>query len=53
MYIKNSGEIAQNLLKKGIIVRDMASYGFDALRITIGTPKQNDKLLKTLKGMIS
>jgi histidinol-phosphate aminotransferase len=53
LYIKNSSEIAQNLLKKGIIVRDMASYGFEALRITIGTPKQNDKLLKTLKGMIS
>jgi histidinol-phosphate aminotransferase len=31
----------------------MASYGFDALRITIGKPQQNDKLLKTLKGMIS
>ena len=31
----------------------MAGYGFEALRITIGTPEQNNKLLKTLKGMIS
>ena len=53
LYVKNSTQIAQNLLKKGIIVRDMASYGFDALRITIGTPTQNDIVLKTLKGMIS
>jgi len=53
LYIKNSTKIAENLLKKGIIVRNMASYGFDALRITIGTPEQNDKLLNTLKGMIS
>jgi histidinol-phosphate aminotransferase len=53
LYVKNSTEIAENLLKKGIIVRNMASYGFDALRITIGKPEENDKVLKTLKGMIS
>jgi histidinol-phosphate aminotransferase len=53
LYIKNSTAVAENLLKKGIIVRNMASYGFDALRITIGTPEQNDRLLNTLKGMIS
>jgi histidinol-phosphate aminotransferase len=53
LYIKNSTEVAENLLKKGIIVRNMAGYGFEALRITIGTPEQNNKLLKTLKGMIS
>jgi len=53
LYIKNSTQIAQKLLKKGIIVRNMASYGFDALRITIGKAEENDKLLKTLKGMIS
>ena len=48
-YIKNSTKIANELLKKGIIVRDMASYGFDALRITIGKPEENDKLLSTLR----
>ena len=53
LYINNSTDIAQKLLKKGIIVRNMASYGFDALRITIGTPEQNDRLLNTLKGLIS
>jgi len=53
LYIKNSTKIAENLLKKGIIVRNMASYGFDALRITIGKPEENNKLLETLKGMIS
>jgi histidinol-phosphate aminotransferase len=53
LYIKNSTFIANELLKKGIIVRDMASYGFDALRITIGKKKENKKLLSTLKGIIS
>lgn len=53
LYVKNSTDIAQNLLKKGIIVRDMASYGFDALRITIGKKEENEKVLTTLKGLIS
>jgi len=48
-YIKNSTKIANELLKNGIIVRDMSSYGFDALRITIGKPEENDKLLNTLR----
>ncbi len=47
-YVKNSTKIANELLKKGIIVRDMASYGFDAIRITIGKQKENDKVLKIL-----
>jgi histidinol-phosphate aminotransferase len=49
LYIPNSTEIANKLLKKGIIVRDMASYGFDALRITVGKPEENEKVIKTLR----
>jgi len=49
LFIKNSTKIANELLKKGIIVRDMASYGFSALRITIGKPEENDKVLKVLR----
>ena len=49
LFIKNSTKIANELLKKGIIVRDMASYGFEALRITIGKPEENDKVLKILR----
>ena len=48
LYIPNSTKIANELLKRGIIVRDMASYGFDALRITIGKPWENDKIIKIL-----
>jgi len=49
LFVENSTEIAQELLKKGIIIRDMASYGFSAIRITIGKPEENDKLLKILR----
>jgi len=49
LYIPQSTKIADELLKRGIIVRNMASYGFDALRITIGKPEENDKVIKTLR----
>ncbi|HEX5710888.1 MAG TPA: histidinol-phosphate transaminase [Sulfuricurvum sp.] len=40
---KNSSQIAQELLKKGMIVRDLSSYGLNAIRVTIGTSIQNDR----------
>lgn len=45
---KNSSKISELLLKKGIIVRDLASYGINSIRITIGTPTQNDRVLEVL-----
>ena len=45
----DSTAISNALLKKGIIVRNLKGYGLNAIRITIGLPKQNDKLLKTLE----
>jgi histidinol-phosphate aminotransferase len=44
----NSKMIAQKLLEKGVIVRDMTGYGFNALRITIGTHEQNTRLFGIL-----
>jgi len=35
-------------MKKGIIVRDLASYSLNAIRVTIGLKEQNDKLLTEL-----
>ncbi|MDD2383240.1 MAG: histidinol-phosphate transaminase [Sulfurospirillaceae bacterium] len=43
---KNSGEIAQKLMEKGIIVRNLGSYGMNAIRITIGTPEQNSRFFE-------
>lgn len=45
----NSSTIATNLMKKGIIVRDLTSYGLNAIRITIGTKEQNSRLLEEFK----
>ena len=43
-----SKEIAQKLLERGVIVRDMTGYGFNAIRITIGTQEQNTKVFEAL-----
>ena len=47
-----SMDIAQELLKKGVIVRDMTGYGFNALRITIGTKEQNTKVFDILDSVL-
>ena len=44
----SSKQIAQKLLEKGVIVRDMTGYGFNAIRITIGTDEQNTKVFTIL-----
>jgi len=48
----DSTEIADKLLREGVIIRNLASYGMNAVRITIGTKEQNDRLFKVLKKVI-
>ncbi len=50
---KSSKNMAQILLKKGIIIRDLTSYGVNGIRVTIGTPKQNERFLKTFKEVLT
>lgn len=48
---KHSSDIAQKLMEKGIIVRNLGAYGMNAIRVTIGTPEQNKcffELFKTI-----
>ena len=46
---KNSAAIAQKLMEKGIIVRNLGSYGMNAIRVTIGTPEQNARFFELFK----
>lgn len=43
-----SKDVALNLLKRGVIVRDLTSYGINAIRITIGSKNQNTRVFKVL-----
>jgi histidinol-phosphate aminotransferase len=52
IFLKNSTKISDELLKKGLIVRNLAGYGLDAIRITIGTETQNKRVFKILGEMV-
>jgi histidinol-phosphate aminotransferase len=46
---KDSTRVYEQLLKLGLIVRPMASFGLEqALRITVGTPEENARLIGAL-----
>ncbi|MFA6188063.1 MAG: histidinol-phosphate transaminase [Sulfuricurvum sp.] len=49
---KNSSEIAQALLKKGMIIRDLSSYGLNAIRVTIGTQVQNSRFFELCEPLL-
>jgi histidinol-phosphate aminotransferase len=36
-------------MKKGIIIRNLKSYGLNAVRITIGMKEQNDRLFEVFE----
>ena len=52
IFVNDSTKLADDLLKIGIIVRNLAGYGLNAVRITIGSSSQNDKVLEILNKMI-
>lgn len=49
----DSTYIADELLKRGVIIRNLASYGMNAIRVTIGTSRQNDVFFKNFVEVIS
>ncbi len=53
--IENATEIYRSLLKKGIVLRNRSGmlYCSSCLRITIGTPDENTRMLSELKDVIS
>jgi len=52
-FARDSRTVFEALQRKGIITRPIKEYGFPhALRITIGTDKQNRKLIRALKDVL-
>lgn len=46
---RDSNEIFQALLRKGVIVRPMAEYNYPKyIRVTIGTPAENERFIRSL-----
>lgn len=52
---RKAGEVSESLLKRGIIVRDCTSFrgaGESLIRITVGTQKQNRKVIEALSSIL-
>jgi histidinol-phosphate aminotransferase len=43
---QNSTTLANELLKRGMIVRDLSGYGMNAIRVTVGKPEQNSRFFE-------
>ena len=52
IFVKDSLKLADVLLRKGIIVRNLSGYGLNAIRVTIGTNKQNSRVLEVLDRLL-
>jgi histidinol-phosphate aminotransferase len=51
---RSASEVFHWLLKEGVIVRPMTSFGMEsALRVTIGTPEENRRFVKALKKVLA
>jgi histidinol-phosphate aminotransferase len=50
---RSAADIYQKLLHEGIIVRPLTPFGMEtALRITVGTPDENRRLVKGLRTVL-
>jgi histidinol-phosphate aminotransferase len=50
---RSASDVYQRLLKEGVIVRPLTSFGMEsALRITVGTPQENRRLIKALRKVL-
>jgi histidinol-phosphate aminotransferase len=49
---QNSTKISNELLQKGMIVRNLSSYNMNAIRVTVGTSEQNSRFFELLAQLL-
>ncbi len=50
---RDSGSVFEQLICKGVIVRDMKAWGYDTfIRVSVGTREENEIFIETLKKVI-
>lgn len=49
---QNSTILADSLLKKGMIVRDLSGYGMNAIRVTVGKKEQNNRFFELASALL-
>ena len=54
VFVNQPGaDMAEAMMKKGVIVRAMAGYGYpDAIRVTIGKQMENERFLEVLSSLV-
>ncbi len=51
--VGDADDVYERLLRKGVIVRSMTSYGFpDTIRLTVGLESENRRFLKALESLL-
>ncbi|MBA1432626.1 MAG: histidinol-phosphate transaminase [Epsilonproteobacteria bacterium] len=48
----NSTQLSDALLQRGMIVRNLRGYGMNAIRVTVGTKKQNDRFFELMAELV-
>jgi histidinol-phosphate aminotransferase len=48
----DSKAVSDALLRRGVIVRNLGGYGLNAIRVTVGTPEQNDRFFAEIGPLI-
>ncbi len=49
---QDSKSLADDLLKQGMIVRDLSGYGMNAIRVTVGKKEQNSRFFELMEKLI-
>lgn len=49
---QNSSNISQELLKQGMIVRDLHGYGLNAIRVTVGKEQENSRFFELCEKLL-
>lgn len=52
IFFKSKDGLAEELLKKGVIIRDCKSFGVSGYRVTVGKPEENEFFLDKLKEVL-
>ncbi|QOP46214.1 histidinol-phosphate transaminase [Sulfurimonas paralvinellae] len=48
----DSTQLSDELLRRGMIVRNLSGYGMNAIRVTVGTKEQNDRFFELVQELL-
>ncbi|MDI9642701.1 MAG: histidinol-phosphate transaminase [Archaeoglobales archaeon] len=52
IFFKSKEGLAEDMMRKGVIIRDCKSFGVSGYRVTVGKPEENEFFLEKLKEVL-